>query len=126
MGRIGELSSEIAMVDYLPKVKEALCSHGLRYYDAGIPVKRVAVLGGSGGDYLEAAYNAGCDTFITADVKYDVFLTAKALSINLIDGDHFCTENVVVKNLYSNLYEQFSKETNIIISSKHGQTTRFF
>ena len=36
------------------------------------------------------------DVYKRQDIKYDVFLDAKELGINLIDGDHFATENVVV------------------------------
>ena len=45
---------------------------------------------------LELAAAKGCNTFVTADVKYDRFLAAKELGVNLIDADHFCTENVVI------------------------------
>ena len=37
----------------------------------------------------------GCDTFVTADVKYDQFLEAKALGITLMDAGHYATEQVV-------------------------------
>ena len=45
----------------------------------------------------------GCDTFVTADVKYDQFLEAKALGINLMDAGHFATENVVCAPLAAHL-----------------------
>ena len=63
--------------------------------DAGRTVHRVAVGGGSCGSMLGDALAKGCDTFVTADVKYDTFLDAKAQGINLIDAGHFATENVV-------------------------------
>ena len=56
-----------------------------------------AVAGGVGacGDMLEDAAALGCDTFVTADVKYNAFLDARAMGINLIDAGHFSTEDVV-------------------------------
>lgn len=45
---------------------------------------------------LANAVKSGCDTFVTADVKYNVFLDAKAMGINLMDAGHYATENVVV------------------------------
>ncbi len=76
-------------------VKKALGSHGVRYVDGGRPVRRVAVGGGSCSDMMDDALALGCDTFVTADVKYDGFLDAKAKGLNLIDAGHYPTENVV-------------------------------
>ena len=63
------------------------------------------------GNMLELAAAKGCDTFVTADVKYNRFLAAKELGINLIDADHFCTENVVIPVLQEKLQRQFPDVT---------------
>ena len=111
------------MSEFLPFVKNALKSNGLRYYDAGREVFNVAVGGGSCGGFLEAAVDAGCDTFVTADIKYDVFLRAAELGVNLIDADHFCTENTVIPVLAGYIRDAFPDlEVQI---SRHGQTVRF-
>ena len=124
IGRIGRLNEPLTMDWFLPTVKSALDGNGLRYHDAGRPVSRVAVCGGSGGNYLELAVQMGCDTFVTSDVKYDTFLDAKRMGINIIDADHFCTENVVIPVLERWLKAEFP-EIELIIS-KHGQTAQFF
>ena len=49
----------------------------------------------------------GCDTFVTADVKYDVFLSARDMGINLIDAGHYATENVVCAPLAEKLARAF-------------------
>lgn len=122
-GRVGT-TVPACMEKFLPFVKMALQANGLRYHDSGKPVNRVAVVGGSGGSYLETAFSRGCDTIITADVKYDVFLTAKELGMNIIDGDHFCTENTVVPVLRSFLIKHFPK-VDVEISRVHSQTAQF-
>lgn len=76
-------------------VKEALRANGVRYVDAGRPVRRVAVGGGACASMLGDALALGCDTFVTSDVRYNDFLDAQALGINLIDAGHYPTENVV-------------------------------
>lgn len=124
-GRIGELEREMKLIDFLSMCKSKLKSNGLRYYDAGLPVKKLAVMGGSGGSSVQLAKNMGCDTYVTADVKYNSFLDAKELGINLIDADHFCTENVVVPVLVEKLSKKFS-DCEIVISKKHKQTAQFF
>src|SRR5699024_10100984 len=77
-------------------VKETLGANGVRYVDARRPVRRAAVGGGACADMLRDALALGCDTFVTADVKYNGFLDAKALGVNLIDAGHYPTEQVVV------------------------------
>ncbi len=124
-GRKGSLEKPMPLEDFLSICKEKLNSRGLRYHDAGRPVEHIAVLGGSGGSNLIGAWQAGCDTFVTADVKYSVFLQARELGINLIDGDHFCTENPVVPVLAEKLRAAFP-ETEFVISELHDQTARFF
>ncbi|MCR4771134.1 MAG: Nif3-like dinuclear metal center hexameric protein [Oscillospiraceae bacterium] len=123
IGRIGRLPRRMDMSEFLPFVKNALKSNGLRFYDAGREAFNVAVGGGSCGGFLEAAVDAGCDTFVTADIKYDVFLRAAELGVNLIDADHFCTENTVIPVLAGYLRDSFPDlEVHI---SRHGQTVRF-
>ena len=124
IGRIGEIAAPMALSDFLPFVKDALRANGLRYYDAGRPVKKLAVCGGSGGGDIPLAAAAGCDTFVTADVKYHQFQQAKDLGLNLIDGDHFCTENVVTPVLRTWLASQFP-DLDVRISQHLGQLVQF-
>lgn len=124
-GRVGMLLKPTALSEYLPKIKERLATNGLRYHDAGRPVHKVATVGGSGGSYLKEAILQGCDTLLTADIKYDVFLEAKEHGINIIDGDHFCTENVVIPNLASKLRELFP-DVEVSVSTSHCQTAQFY
>lgn len=124
-GRKGSLGAPMPMSAFLALCRERLGSDGLRFYDAGRPVEHIAVLGGSGGSNFIGAWRAGCDTFVTADVKYSVFLQARELGVNLIDGDHFCTENPVIPALAERLRKAFP-ETEFIVSDRHDQTVRFF
>lgn len=107
MGRYGQLPSPVEFEDYLCDVKFALNAPGLRYHSAGRPVSKVALCGGSGGNFVEDAVRLGCDTLVTADIKHDRFLAAKELNLNLVDADHFCTENVVVPVLADMLKKGF-------------------
>ncbi len=123
-GRLGNLEETMELSAFLALVREKLGGTGLRYYSAGRPVHRLAVMGGAGGDALEAAAERGCDTYLTADIKYDQFLLAAELGINLIDGDHFCTENPVIPVLAEALAKRFP-DTEFIVSKKHQQLISF-
>jgi len=62
---------------------------------------------------------------VTADIKYHQFLAAKELGLNLIDADHFCTENVVVPVLAKMLKSGFP-EIEVVISKTSCQTAKFY
>jgi putative NIF3 family GTP cyclohydrolase 1 type 2 len=53
-------------------------------------------------------------------VKYDGFLDAKAMGLNLIDAGHYPTENVVCPVLASWLQEGFP-EVEISVSQRHKE-----
>jgi len=125
IGRIGVRPEQIGLSEFMTEIKSSLQCSGLRYHDAGRPVFKVAVCGGSGGSDLALAHAAGCDTYVTADIKYDPFLEAKHLGINLIDADHFCTENVVVPVLRQWISDAFPA-VDTYISEVHRQTAQFF
>ena len=125
IGRIGARRSPTELSSFLAEIKASLRCAGLRYHDAGRPVYRVAVCGGSGGGEIALAHAAGCDTYVTADIKYDPFLEAKHLGINLIDADHFCTENVIVPVIKRWIEDAFP-EVKAVVSDVHGQTAQFY
>lgn len=110
---------------FLAHVKSALGCEGLRYADGGKPVSKVAVGGGACGGELMQAVRAGCDTFVTADVRYNQFWDAKELGINLIDAGHFHTENPVCPVLAEKLQAQFP-QIQVILSENHTDCTKFF
>ena len=110
---------------FLSTVKSVLHCDGLRYVDGGRPVHRVAVGGGACASELQDAVNAGCDTFVTADVKYNQFWDARDLGMNLIDAGHFATETPVVSLLASKIAAQFP-EVSVKISETHRDCMKFF
>jgi len=110
---------------FLNRVKTLLGCEGLRYVNGGRPVRQVAVGGGSCGGYLEEAAKLGCDTFVTADVKYNQFRTAYELGVNLIDAGHFHTENPTMPIVAEKLQKAFP-EVEVVFSEKHSDVMRFY
>lgn len=104
---VGYLERPMLMDDYIPVCKDALNNSSFRYYNSGKPVYKIGCIGGAGDEGIGDAFNAGCDTFITADIRHHVFLEAKELGINLIDGDHYNTEAVVLPALKEMLDKEF-------------------
>ena len=122
--RCGDIEAQ-ALVEFLPFVKAQLGCEGLRYVDGGKSVRKVAVGGGSCAGAMLDALDAGCDTFVTADVKYNQFWDAKELGLNLIDAGHFRTENPVVAVLAEKLQAAFP-EIEVKISEKHNDCMKFY
>jgi len=85
----------------------------------------VAVGGGACGDAYADALAAGCDTLVTADVKYNQFWDAHDLGLNLIDAGHFYTENPVCAILAEKLQAQFP-EIEVVLSKNHADCMKFF
>ena len=121
--RVGSFQSTLPA--FLEHVKAKLNCQGLRYIDGGKPVCRIAVGGGSCGSALPEVIAAGCDTFVTADVKYNQFWDAKAFGINLIDAGHFQTENPVCGVLAEKLQAAFP-ETRVILAKNHTDCMKFY
>ncbi len=82
--------------------------------DSGKIIKKVALCGGAGSDFMHEAFNAGCDAYITGEAKHHEFLEAKAIGITLIAAGHFETENPVVTVLADKLKNNFDCEIEII------------
>ena len=73
---------------------------------------------------MERVLAAGCDTFVTADVKYHEFLQAAEKGLNLIDAGHFGTENPVCDVIERVLRESFPELT-VLRSQSHKDPTQF-
>ena len=122
--RVGNVE-QMPLDAFLTRVKERLHTPVLRYADGGKPVCRVAVGGGACGDAYPEALAAGCDTLVTADVKYNQFWDAHDLGLNLIDAGHFYTENPVCTVLTEKLQAKFP-EIEVVLSKNHADCMKFF
>ena len=113
------------LTDFLSLVKEKLGTPVLKYADSGRPVSKVAVGGGTCGEFLQQAADAGCDTFVTADCAYHQFFEAQFRGINLIDAGHLHTENPVCAMLAEKLQSAFP-DIQVLISRKNTDVAKFF
>ena len=96
--RIGELEESTDAKSFAKAVKSALSS-GDGEREAHVVlchvdrlVKRVALVGGSGGSDMKLAAKAGADTYLTGELKHHERLAAADLNMNLLAAGHFFTE----------------------------------
>lgn len=62
-----------------------------------LSLERVAVVGGSGGDFLAAAAGAGAQLLVTGEAHHHAAQEASDLGLGLLTLGHFETENVIVE-----------------------------
>lgn len=123
--RVGELEEEVDAQKFAMFIKSKL-SHGEGEREAPITlcpverkVKRVAVIGGSGGDYIALAAQNGADTYVTGDMKYHQLLAAADFNVNLITAGHFFTEYPVCAFLESKVKELCPEaDVNVVFSNR--------
>lgn len=96
LGRIGSLPGGSTLGAFAATVRDALpaTAHGVRVQgDPARPVRRVAVVGGSGGDCLTVAGDRGADVLVTSDLKHHVALDHReAGGAAVVDVAHFASE----------------------------------
>ena len=97
LGRIGELDEELSLDDFASGVKLSLGVDTVRVSDGYNTVKKVAVVGGDGKDFLKDAIAAGADTFVSGRIGYNIMVEASEMGINLIEAGHFFTEQPVTE-----------------------------
>ena len=108
MGMIGELEEETDEKSFLKQVKKTFNSGCVRHSKLrNKPVKKVAVLGGSGAFAINNAIAAGADVYISADFKYHDFYKAEEKLV-LSDIGHYESEQFTKNLLYSFLSKKIS------------------
>ena len=126
VGRVGQLEGGPMTVDHFARrAKETLGLSGIRVLDAGVPVQRVAVGGGACGSMLPQVRVMGCDTFLTADLKHDLYLEAREAGMNLLDAGHYSTEAVVCPVIAQWVREAFP-DLWVEVAENQGEVFEYF
>ena len=92
MGMVGELEKPMEETSFLKHLKLKMNTECIRHSALlGKPIKKVAILGGSGSFAIDAAKSANATVFITADLKYHDFFRAEN-DILITDIGHYESE----------------------------------
>ncbi|MCH7784233.1 MAG: Nif3-like dinuclear metal center hexameric protein [Bacteroidetes bacterium] len=125
MGMIGELNKEVNERDFLSFLKDTMKTDCIRHSKLlKKPIKKIAVLGGSGSFAIETAKQAGANVFVTADLKYHDFFKAEN-SILLADIGHYESEQYTKELLASFLNKKISNFA-IILSQINTNSITYF
>ncbi|MDD6021238.1 MAG: Nif3-like dinuclear metal center hexameric protein [Oscillospiraceae bacterium] len=82
-------------------------------------IGKVAVCGGSGGDFILDAVKAGADAYVTGDVSHHHFLLAEQIGITIIGAGHYETENPAVFSLMNKVCAEFSEIIGIYLGEEN-------
>lgn len=99
--RVGELEEEMDASEFAAMVKDKLSCPAVFLAEASGRVKRVALIGGSGGSEMGAINACSADTFITGELKHHEMNSARDVGANLLVAGHFYTENPVCRAIES-------------------------
>ncbi|MBZ9628508.1 Nif3-like dinuclear metal center hexameric protein [Psychroflexus sp. CAK1W] len=107
IGMLGELAIPLGITETLSLIKEVFKTKVIRHSQLNDqPIKRIAVLGGSGAFAIENAKAAKADLYITADLKYHDFYKAED-QIILADIGHYESEQYTKDLIHAYLTKKF-------------------
>nr|WP_207745899.1 Nif3-like dinuclear metal center hexameric protein [Clostridium sp. D53t1_180928_C8] len=108
LGRIVNLHKEIKLEDLIEQVKNKLNINNLRVVRGTDTVSKIAIINGSGQDFIGKAMSLGVDTVITGDTTYHFASDYKEMGINILDVGHFASEQIIFFNVMKQIESKFN------------------
>lgn len=107
LGVIGQLQEQCDTIKFLQQVKATLGCKVVRYSEIRKQkVKKVALCGGAGGEFIPLAIAEGADVYLSADLRYHEFFTEYD-QITVADFGHFETEQYIIEIFYEVISKNF-------------------
>lgn len=122
-GRLGDLTAPTTLREFTQTAARVLppTVWGVRAAgDPDRPVRRVAVCGGSGGGYADAARAGGADVLLTSDLKHHPAVEATSErgedAMGLVDAAHWATESPWLDEVAARLRAEFATTVDVQVS----------
>lgn len=115
-GRIGILEKPMAVEEIAQQGKEILRAR-VKFCDTGKTVRKLAVVGGAGGDFWAQAAALGAECLLSGEVSHHDALDAKQSGLATIAAGHFESEYPAVPVLAGKIARQF-QGTRVLVSRK--------
>ena len=125
LGRIVSLNESIQLDDLISKIKKSLNINNLRVVKGKDKVNKIAIINGSGQDFIGKAVALGADCIITGDTTYHFASDYKEMEISILDVGHFASEQITFFNVMENLKEKF-KDVEFITSTVEEDPFSFY
>ena len=99
LGRIGRLTAPRTARTFAEFVAKKLGTPAVLLAGGDTEITTVALVGGEGGDFVDAAIAAGAEVFLSGRIGYHRMLDAVESGISLIEAGHFATERPVLARM---------------------------
>lgn len=100
-------NANISRAEFVQRVRDTLHIDPLVIAAGPQAVRRVGVLTGGGGSWIDRAVAAGVDTYLTGEGEHHTYFDAEENGINVIYAGHYATETVGVQALGEHLRQRF-------------------
>ncbi len=108
LGRFGKLSNTLGLEEFIRHLKKILQLKEVRFVgDLQRDITNVAILNGSGGDFVEQARRVGADCYITGDLKYHEAQDASVGEMAILDIGHYESEIIFREFIKNKLQDRF-------------------
>ena len=108
IGRIGELKKAMLLEEFAILIKEQCNISGIKIFgEHNKKVHRVALVPGSGKDYIGEAIDRKTDVFLTGDISHHNGLDALEQGIAVVDAGHYGLEKVFSSYMADFLEKEF-------------------
>ena len=119
MGRIGKLKKPLDFSQVIELVSRELQISLRQLHAVGelsAEIETVGICSGAGAEFLQMAREAGCDLFLTGDVKYHQAQEARSLGICLLDAGHYDTEKFFSAEMAQLLEKKLDEQAEVLVS----------
>lgn len=107
IGFTAELPELLSAAELAARVKACFGLPFVQYYDAGMPIRRIACCPGSGRGELKEVLSLGVDAFLSGDMGHHEGLDLCEEGISLLDAGHYGLEHIFVHYIAGFLRTQF-------------------
>lgn len=107
LGRVVELKEKILLEELVDNIKSKLNIDSLRIVNGIDEVYKIAIINGSGQDFIGKAIAMGANCIITGDTTYHFASDYKEMGVSIIDVGHFASEQMVFFEVMKKLKDKF-------------------
>lgn len=109
LGYLGCFEPGMTLADLCRLVQNKLQANSLRVLgESGRQINRLAICTGSGGSLLSEVINQGADAYLTGELGYHDFQTAKDKGLAIIEAGHWTTERCFIPLVTGYLAKMFA------------------
>ena len=107
----------MSIEEFIMFVKTKLNLSDLRIVDGGnTKIRKVGIVTGSGIEYASNAFEAGCDAYLTGDIKYHDAQDWLGRGMNIFDVGHYGSEIHFKENMLRILRNKLGEEVDFVVS----------